>query len=141
MLLTYMKRIISIFFILCLVVPCAVLAKDDKKKERKKKIQTEVYVWGVTLSFSDSVVYFTEVQRVEGAIIENGFLPNRHLYSYELKDYMSYEEGMPGRTSFIYFSDKRSKLEKKEQEVKKQLVEAQGKTVRYLGDKFKFTKH
>ena len=54
---------------------------------------------------------------------------------------MSYEEGMPGRTSFIYFSDKRSKLEKKEQKVKKRFVEGGEKTVRYLGDKFKFTKH
>ena len=141
MLLTYMKRIISIFFILCLVVPCAVLAKDDKKKEVKKKVVTDVYVWGVSLSFSDSIVYFTEIQHVDGAIIEDKFLPNRHMYSYELKDYMSFEEGMPGRTSFIYFSDKRSDLEKKEQKVKKKLVERQGKTVRYLGEKFKFTKH
>ncbi len=141
MLLTYMKRIISIFFILCLVVPCAVLAKDGKKKETKKKVVTDVYVWGVSLSFSDSIVYFTEIQHVDGAVIENKFLPNRHMYSYELKDYMSFEEGMPGRTSFIYFSDKRSELEKKEQKVKKKLVERQGKTVRYLGEKFKFTKH
>ena len=54
---------------------------------------------------------------------------------------MSYEEGKPGRTSFIYFSDKRSKLEKKEQKVKKKLIEGGEKSVRYLGDKFNFTKH
>ena len=137
-----MKRIVSIFFILCFIVPCAVSAKNDKKKkESKKKVVTDVYVWGVSLSFSDSIVYFTEIQHVDGAVIEDKFLPNRHMYSYELKDYMSFEEGMPGRTSFIYFSDKRSDLEKKEQKVKKKLVERQGKTVRYLGEKFKFTKH
>lgn len=136
-----MKKIFSILFILCLVMPSLSFAKGDKKKESKKKIQTEVYVWGVSLSFSDSIVYFTEIQRVEGAIIEDKLLPNRHLYAYELKDYMSYEEGKPGRTSFIYFSDKRSKLEKKEQKVKKKLIEGGEKTVRYLGDKFNFTKH
>ena len=136
-----MKKIFSILFILCLVMPSLSFAKGDKKKESKKKIQTEVYVWGVSLSFSDSVVYFTEIQRVEGAIIEDKLLPNRHLYAYELKDYMSYEEGKPGRTSFIYFSDKRSKLEKKEQKVKKKLIEGGEKSVRYLGDKFNFTKH
>ena len=37
MLLTYMKRIVSIFFILCFVIPCALYAKDDKKKESKKR--------------------------------------------------------------------------------------------------------
>lgn len=136
-----MKKFISILFILCLVMPSLSFAKGDKKKESKKKIQTEVYVWGVSLSFSDSIVYFTEIQRVEGAIIEDKLLPNRHLYAYELKDYMSYEEGKPGRTSFIYFSDKRSKLEKKEQKVKKKLIEGGEKSVRYLGDKFNFTKH
>lgn len=136
-----MKKIFSILFILCLVMPSLTFANDGKKKDAKKKIQTEVYVWGVSLSFSDSIVYFTEIQHVEGAIIEDKLLPNRHLYAYELKDYMSYEEGMPGRTSFIYFSDKRSKLEKKEQKVKKRFVEGGEKTVRYLGDKFKFTKH
>ena len=141
MLLTDMKKIISIFFILCLVLPSVVFAKDDEKKEAEKKVEKDVYVWGVSISFSDSIVYFTEIQHVEGAALENKFLPNRHMYSYELKDYMSFEEGMPGRTSFIFFSEKRSKLEKKEQKVKKRLVERQGKTVRYLGDKFKFTKH
>ena len=141
MLLTDMKKIFSIILLMCLVVPSLSFAKDGKTKERKKKVQTEVYVWGVSLSFSDSVVYFTEIQHIEGAIIEDKLLPNRHLYAYELKDYMSYEENMPGRTSFIYFSDKRSKLEKKEQKVKKRLVKGGEKTVRYLGARFKFTKH
>ena len=136
-----MKKIFSIILLMCLVIPSLSFAKDGKTKERKKKVQTEVYVWGVSLSFSDSVVYFTEIQHIEGAIIEDKLLPNRHLYAYELKDYMSYEEGKPGRTSFIYFADKRSKLEKKELKIKKKLVEGGEKTVRYLGDKFNFTKH
>ena len=139
--LTDMKRFISILLVLCLVAPCAAFAKEGKKKESKKKIKTEVYVMGVSLSFSDSIVYFTEIQHIDGAVIEDKLLPNLHLYSYELKDYMSFEEGMPGRTSFIYFSDKRAKLVKKEQKIKKKLIEENEKTVRYLGDKFKFTKH
>ena len=136
-----MKRIFSILFILCLVMPSLSFAKGGKKKETKKKIVTEVYVFGVSLSFTDSVAYFTEIQHIDGAIIEDKMLPNRHLYSYELKDYMSYEEGKPGRTSFIYFSDKRSKLEKKELKVRKRLLYDGEKIVRYLGSKFKFAKH
>lgn len=136
-----MKRIFSILFILCLVMPSLSFAKGGKKKETKKKIVTEVYVFGVSLSFTDSVAYFTEIQHIDGAIIEDKMLPNRHLYSYELKDYMSYEEGKPGRTSFVYFSDKRSKLEKKELKVRKRLLYDGEKIVRYLGSKFKFTKH
>ena len=140
MLLTDMKKIFSILVVLCLVVPSLSFAKDGKE-EVKKKVKTEVYMFGVSLSFTDSVVYFTEIQHMEGAIIENNMLPNRHLYAYELKDYMSYEEDKPGRTSFIYFSDKRSKLEKKELKVRKRLLYDGEKIVRYLGSKFKFTKH
>ncbi len=140
MLLTDMKKIFSILVVLCLVVPSLSFAKDGKEKV-KKKVKTEVYMFGVSLSFTDSVVYFTEIQHMEGAIIENNMLPNRHLYAYELKDYMSYKEDKPGRTSFIYFSDKRSKLEKKELKIRKRLLYNGEKTVRYLGSKFKFTKH
>lgn len=140
-----MKKIVSIFLLICLVLPGIVMAKGDNdkkaKKESKKEVATDVYVLGVSLAFPDSVVYFTEIQRIEDVVLENGFLPGRHLYSYELKDYMSYAKGMPGRTSFIIFSEKRAKLEKKEQKIKKRLIEREGKTVRYLGDSFKFTKH
>ena len=58
----------------------------------------------------------------------------------ELKDYMNFQENMPGRTSVIFFSDKLSKLQKQETKIKKRLVEKEGKVVRYLGDKFKFVK-
>ena len=136
-----MKKILSIFFILFLIVPAFVFANDGDDKDSKKNSDEGVYVWGVSLSFPDSVVYFTEIQYIDGVVIEDKFLPNRHMYSYELKDYMSFEEGKPGRTSVIFFSTKRSKLERKESKVKKRLVERENKTVRYLGDKFKFTKH
>ena len=141
MLMTDMKRFFSIFLILCFALPSFVLAGNDEKREDKKKVEEGVYVWGVSLSFPDSVVYFTEIQYLPTVVLEDKLLPNRHLYSYELKDYMSYEEGKPGRTSFIFFSQKRSKLERKEKKIKKKLIEREGKTVRYLGDKFKFTEH
>ena len=98
--------------------------------------------FGVSMSLTDSVVYFTEIMPVEGAQIDGktGFLIYRNYYSTELKDYMNLSENMPGRTSAVYYSNKRSKLEKKEAKLKKRLVEKQGLTVRYLGDKFKFIK-
>ena len=53
---------------------------------------------------------------------------------------MSFKENLPGRTSVIYFSEKRSTLEKKEMKIKERLVERERKTVLYLGDKFSFVK-
>ena len=129
-----MKKTLSILFVALFAVASAVQAKGDDEKP--------VYLFGASFSFSDSVVYFTEIMPVEGAKLDKKtkFLLHRQYYAYELKDYMNFQENMPGRTSVIYFSDKRSKLEKQEAKIRKRLVEKEGKTVRYLGDKFKFVK-
>lgn len=131
-----MKRTLLIFFLALSAVCSTVSAKGDKDK-----VET-VYLFGASFSFSDSVVYFTEIMPVEGAELDKKteFLLHRQYYAYELKDYMNFQENMPGRTSAVYFSTKRSKLEKTEAKLKRKLVEKDGKTIRYLGDKFKFVK-
>lgn len=121
-----------------MLVATVAVARD--KKDDKKIKEVPVYIWGASISFSDSVVYFTEIQKLDSIVLNNGFLPHRQYYAYELKDYMNFQENMPGRISMIYFDEKRGKLEKKEQKIKKRLIEKEGKSVRYLGDKFKFQK-
>lgn len=106
------------------------------------KGQEGVYVMGVSFSFADSVAYFTEIQFIEGVELEkkSKFLPDRQHYTYELKDYMTFNENRPGRTSVILFSKKLKSLKTQEQKVKNRLEKRRGLTVRYLGDKFKFTR-
>ena len=101
-----------------------------------------VYVMGASLSFSDSIVYFTEIQLIEGVSLEKGtgFLPDRQQYALELQDYMAANEQMPGRTSVILFAKKKSKLKKREEYLKNRLEKRRSLKVRYLGEKFKFTK-
>ncbi len=107
-----------------------------------QKAKDVVYLLGVSFSYSDSIAYFTEIQPLEGVKLQkrSKILPDRQHYAYELKDYMNFQEGKPGRISMIYFSKKRSKLEKVEAKVKKRLLHKENKTVLYLGDKFKFTR-
>ena len=99
------------------------------------------FLFGVSFSHSDSVVYFTEIQPLEGVKLQSRsrILPDRQHYAYELKDYMNFAEGKPGRTSAIYFAKNRKKLEKIEAKVKKKILYKDNGTVRYLGDKFRFT--
>lgn len=101
-----------------------------------------VYIFGASISFSDSIVYFTEVQYLDSVKLDKKtrFLPSRQHYAYELKDFMSFNKKLPGRTSVIYFSKKESKLKKKVAKLNKRLINKQGKTVRYLGSQFNFTK-
>ena len=123
-----------------LFVLIAALGVARERKDNNKVKEVPVYILGASISFSDSIVYFTEIQKLDNVVLENGFLPHRQYYAYELKDYMSFEENIPGRISVVYFDEKRSKLEKKEQKIKKHLMEKENKIIRYLGDKFKFVK-
>lgn len=107
-----------------------------------KSKSDEVYLLGVSFSYGDSIVYFTELLPLEGVELESRsrILPNRQHYAYELKDYMTFQEGKSGRTSVIYFAKTRKKLEKIEAKVKNKILHKDKKTVRYLGDKFVFTR-
>ncbi len=131
----------TLFIFLLLLAPMMVFARGKKETKKVKEVEpVTVYIWGASMSFSDSIVYFTEIQKLDAVVMENGFLPYRQYYAYELKDHMNFEENMPGRISMIYFDEKLKKLEKKEQKIKKHLMEKENKIIRYLGDKFKFVK-
>ena len=80
-----------------------------------------VYVFGVGASFKDSVVYFTEVQLVDSVVLDkSGFLPEREMYAYQLKNYLEYQKGKSDYTCAIYFSEHKAKLEKELSKVRKQ---------------------
>ena len=126
-----MKKIYILFFAL-FSAASLLSAKNDKDV---------AYLFGVSFSQSDSIVYFTEIQPLEGVKLQSRsrILPDRQHYAYELKDYMNFTEGKPGRTSAIYFAKSRKKLEKIEAKIKKKVLHKDKGTVRYLGDKFRFT--
>lgn len=126
-----MKNGILTFLLFLAVFAGSAQAKGDKDV---------VYIFGASISVTDSTVYFTEIQKLEGVKLDKKKLPHRQYYAYELKDYMSFKENLSGRTSVIYFSKRRSELEKKEMKIKERLIEREGKNVVYLGDKFKFVK-
>ena len=131
----------TLFIFLLLLAPMMIFARGKKETKKVKEVEpVTVYIWGASMSFSDSIVYFTEIQKLDAVVMENGFLPYRQYYAYELKGHMNFEENMPGRISMIYFDEKLKKLEKKEQKIKKHLMEKENKIIRYLGDKFKFVK-
>jgi hypothetical protein len=128
----------AIFIFLFAFIAAVGIARDKKNDKNEKVLP--VYIWGASISFSDTIAYFTEIQELDNVVLVNDLLPHRQYYAYQLKDYMNFEENMPGRISVIYFEKKRHKLEQKEAKIKKRLVEKDNMTVRYLGDKFKFVK-
>ena len=93
----------------------------------KKNDPKPVYAFGLSASFmdKDSVVYFTSIQLLDSVYLnEHGFLPQRDLYSYQLKNHLEYNMNKLNYTCIIYFSDNKKKLEKEASKVKKQYEKA-----------------
>ena len=103
-------------------------AKKSKKKDRKDKdsvdtnmnvVQEQVrnvvmkpaYIIGVGAAFGDSLVYITEVNKVDRAYFtkKTKFLDRRMEYSYQFKNFLEQTLGLENRTCSVIFSDKLKK--------------------------------
>ena len=80
----------------------------------KRVVVPEMYMFGFAASFNDTIVYFTDIQRVDSAWIEKGskFLQSRNIYSSQLRTYLSSKLNMPHRTCVVFWGKKRTKVEK-----------------------------
>lgn len=107
----------------------------------KKKDDKQVYIAGVSASFKDSLVYFTDVQLVDSVILDkNKMLPQRQQYSYQLKTYLESKLGQSNRTCFIYFDSNKTKLEKSIKKMKDKYQKSGKSIIRQVDSEFKFTK-
>ena len=83
--------------------------------EAEGKIRcTPIYIFGTSASFNDSVVYFTDIQILDSAWIDekNDFLLNRSLYSSQLREHFNHM-GQPSRTCIVTFALKEKDILKK----------------------------
>lgn len=126
----FVKIVASLFIVLAM---CTASTLENKKNG--------MYIVGVSASFTDSLIYFTDIQFVDSVNVDkNKLLPMRSQYSDQLENYLEQVKGMKNRTCFIYFNEKKSKLEKNINKMKEN-YQKEGKSIlRELDDEFKFTK-
>lgn len=129
-----MKHVRLFLALSVVLILCSAFARGDKGKS--------VYAFGVATSFSDTVVFYTELQLLDSVKLDkNHFLPERELYSYQLKNYLEYELGCPNYTCMTYFSENRAKLEKELGKVLDKLRKAGSKELIPIDpEAFKFKK-
>ncbi len=100
--------------------------------------QQPVYVFGFSASFTDSIVYFTNVQKLDSAWIETkgDYLLNSDEYSRQLKNYFASKMSQMNRTCIIFCKPKKKDLEKLYVKMKRQYVGKEKQTfeVKYLND-------
>jgi hypothetical protein len=108
----------------------------------KKPETTKAYLFGFVANFTDSVVYFTDIQEIENiTITKNKFLKDRESYSDQLRYYFTEKLNMPNRTCIVSFGLTRKKAEKKYVKMRKLYTEknAGRYDVRYITENdFKF---
>lgn len=107
----------------------------------KLKCVPKLYAFGFAASFNDSTVYFTDIQEIDSAWIndKNDFLVSRDNYSYQLKNYFT-SLGLEHRTCVISFALKRKDIEKKYQKMKNKYVKAGNYDIRSVStNDFHFT--
>ncbi len=72
-----------------------------------------VYMFGVAESFTDSVLFMTEVQEVEAYVHSNGFLANRSLYSLQLNNSIVTNQQIENVTCAVFFDKSLAKATKR----------------------------
>jgi len=116
-----------------------VLAAIPRQADAKRTPVPRIYMFGFAASLNDSIVHFTDIQPVDSAWIEtrNGFLLGRENYSYQLRDYIAHNLGLPHRTCIVVYAMKKEKLEKKFIKLRQRYTKVSRKIpacdVRYIG--------
>lgn len=114
---------------------------DATAKKSKDKNKYGVYMAGVSASFTDSLVYFTDIQFLDSAQVDGkGFLVGRSQYSVQLKDYLETKEGGKNRTCFMFFNVKKNKLQKELQKLKEKYNKGKNMVLKDVNPEFKFEK-
>lgn len=85
------------------------------KADAKQVVVPQVYMFGFAASFTDTIVYFTNVMKVDSVWVEskNKFLLGRSVYSHQLRNYLTVNKQLPQRTCIILYDKDKTKLEKK----------------------------
>ena len=129
-------KFVKIFASLILVfMVCSASSLKGKKQE------SGMYMVGVSASFTDSLIYFTDIQFFDSVSLDkNKLLPMRGQYSEQLDNYLENKLGLKDRTCFIYFDAKKAKLEKTMKKMKDKYIKDGKAVLKEIGADFQFTK-
>lgn len=127
------------YLCICVAATCLFASFTGKPKEKGET----VYLFGFSASFSDSLVYFTDVQMIEGLQVEKKtkFLTNESGYTQQLKEYLEGTVGAKNRTCVTFHSTSKEKLQKKYLKLRKKYSDMNMLTVKDLNEQeFKYQK-
>ena len=136
-----MKRHLLLTLIV-LVSGCMLTYFTKNDAVLKKKPTTGVYVFGFSASFTDSTVYFTPIQYLDGVVLEkkSKFRPGAPESSYQLKDYLEQQRGEKNRVCAIFADETKAKAEKHFINVRKRYLNQKMNVVFLTEQEFQYQK-
>ena len=80
----------------------------------KLELTDNIYMFGFSASFKDSIIYTTDIQNPQGLWLDtkHDYLINRDEYSHQLKEYLTDKLQQPNRVCMVFFYTKKKKAEK-----------------------------
>ena len=107
----------------------------------KSRKDMPVYIAGMSASFTDTVMYLTQIQAIDSVpLIQGKMLPGRQQYSQQLKRYLQDQLHLTDRTCFIYFDKKKNRLEKRLIKIQEKCQKGGTGIIHHIGDEFRFVR-
>lgn len=135
-----MKQLIKILLVAFLLTITTI-----GKASAKEVMVPKMYMYAFAASFTDSIVYMTNVMEVDSVWIQSKskFLIGRDSYSRQFRDFLNEEKKMPNRTCVVFFNKSKSKAEKKYLKLRKLYTQSKNGQAQYdvrilNNDEFKF---
>ena len=126
------KILYTIIVVLCMACTLGTMAKDGNK------IIPRVYVFGMSTSFNDSTVFFTDIMTLDSVFEDgkSGFIIGRDNYSLQLRYYL--EDKVYSQRTCVFVSGKDQKhIMKKYEKMKSRYAKKGGSDI-LLIDKSEF---
>ena len=123
---------------LCVMIVAMTVVVVNAREPKKKY---GAYIAAVSASFTDSLIYVSDIQYVDSASISGKMLDYRSQYSAQFKDYLETKEGGVNRTCFVFFGKKTKPVQKNVTKLKAKYKKSKTLVVKEVPlEKFKFSK-
>lgn len=134
-------RILRTILTICLAL--TVMGVSAKKKDKVDKADqfTQIYAFGIALSFNDSTTFYTDIQLVDSCKVgKYNYLQRRSEYSNQLKSYMEGQLSRENYTTMIIYGLKQKNVQKQFDKLLNRYRKNNITLVEIKPEDFKFTK-
>ncbi|HOD69302.1 MAG: hypothetical protein ACOX32_00790 [Bacteroidaceae bacterium] len=110
-------------------------------KQDKRAKTVDVYMFALSFSPVDSVMYISDIEKIEQAVVRNKwFLEDRKLFEESFQDYVRARAG-DLQLSSLYFYEKENKVLKKREQIIRKNSKKKRFNINYTGSDFRFAQN